>query len=71
MNHLKLTTATAVLFFSCLSVVGQTNDLAELEVIRCDVQMEPPGWALRERHLIDVLYSAKVGHRFVNFYHYY
>ena len=63
---INLTIATAVLLLSCLSVVGQTNDMADLEIIRCDVQMEPPEWALRERHLIDILNGA--GFEFYNTY---
>lgn len=68
MKHIKRTIVPALLLCSCLGLVGQAIDseIAELEVIHCDVQMEPPEWALLERHLIDLLNGA--GIEFYNTY---
>jgi hypothetical protein len=47
-------------FFS--AVVGQVTESANLglETIRCDIQKEPPVWALYERQLIETLNRAGV-----------
>ena len=68
MKNVKRTIILAVLLCSGLRLVGQTMDsaIAEFEVIHCDVQMEPPEWALLERHLIDLLNGA--GIEFYNTY---
>ena len=54
--------------FAYLTAVGidKESSVSGFEEIRCDVQMEPPGWALLERHLIDTLNGA--GIEFYNTY---
>jgi len=68
LKYLKRTIVPAVLLGSCISLVSQTIDpgSAEFEVIQCNVQMEPPEWALLERHLIDLMNGA--GIEFYNTY---
>lgn len=68
MKQIKHIFVLAVLFCSCLSLVGQTKEsaIAGLKVIRCNVKMAPPEWALLERHLINVLDGA--GIEFYNTY---
>ncbi|NND07648.1 MAG: hypothetical protein HKN87_14830 [Saprospiraceae bacterium] len=62
MKFIKRTLVSTVLIWSCLSSFGQHTDssIDQLEIIHCDVRMEPPEWALLERHLIDLLNGAGI-----------
>ena len=69
LKHLKRTIIPAVLVCSYLSLVGQSTDssIGQLEAIRCDVRMEPPTWALLERHLKPLL-SVKLCNKSINLF---
>ncbi|MEQ8556538.1 MAG: hypothetical protein RIC06_26120 [Cyclobacteriaceae bacterium] len=62
MNTIKNTLIYSVLCWACMGlshkVMGQEG--IKFKNIRCDVSIEPPAWALLERHLIDVLDGAGV-----------